>query len=245
MARRRFSRRSRRKTKVVWFAPRTGVDGTDGPAYSCWADIDALLKPVGAADTAHTIVISPIVTNVEQAITPDLYPDAMNSHPMPERWTIQRIRGQILADCIQTQSPSLSWDGAILHAGIIRTQTVGDNLVIPVPHLNDSCLSDWLWMTHIHMSAGQLVCHDCPSTQTCCDNSNNSVVGSTGTAITGFQVFGRPNLIEIDVDVRVKRKVEPEHGIWLVMTAETAPTAVDRVDFTVRPMLRALLSRTV
>lgn len=248
---RRMHRRSRRRRRVVWFAPRTS-DTMNDPTVSCWSDVAAPLFPVGSASSPR-ILVSPIVTNIAQAVSPSTDAD-LGSHPLSERWTIQRIRGQVLVDVINTQQVPSALDGVVIHLGIVRMATVGDAFPIPQPQRNDSCLSDWMWLHHEQSSAAVTVCENCQSTLvtsgTIIDGSTTETVnllstGPTGTAITGYDVFGRPNLIDIDVDVRVKRKIEPEHGLWLVVTAEVAPTAVDRVELSVHPYLRVLLSGSV
>lgn len=193
------------------------------------------------------------MTNIAQAVSPDTDAD-LGSHPLSERWTIQRIRGQVLIDAINTEQVQAALDGIVVHLGIVRMATVGDAFPIPQPQRNDSCLSDWMWLHHEQMSAASVACHDCQETLVTSgtilsggttETVNLLSTGPTGTPITGFQVFGRPNLIDIPVDVKVKRRIEPEHGLWLVVTAEVAPTAVDRVELSVHPFLRVLLSGSV
>lgn len=249
MAKRRRSRR--RRPAVVWFAPRTESPNGGDWSQSCFADVAGPLWPTGSASSPIRL-ISPIVTNITQAISPTTDSD-LNSHPISERWTIQRIVGQILVDVIAIPDQFgvvTSWDGVVIHAGIVRVNTIGDAFGIPRPDRNDSCLSDWMWMTHVQQSAAGVVCHNCPVNETMtgtgdASGSGYDVSGDIAHPVTGYEVFGRGNLIEIPVDIKVKRRVEPEHGVWLSMTAETAPGAVDRVELSVRPMLRALLARTV
>lgn len=234
----------------MWFAPRTAPT-FDDPTVSCWSNVAGPLWPVGSASVPH-ILFSPIVTNIVQAVSPTADID-LNAHPVSEGWTVQRIRGQILIDAIAIPDQFgnvTSWDGVVVHMGIVRVSAIGDAFGIPQPQLNEACLSDWLWLHKVQMSAAGVVCHNCPVDETTtgtgdASGSGSDVSGDIAHPVTGFQVFGAPNLVDVNVDVKVKRRITTEHGLFLVFTCETAFNAVDRVELSIRPQLRALLSKTV
>lgn len=239
---RRFKSRRRRRTRVVWFAPRTSTLNTDA-FTSCFADEGVGFFPKGSTSSPRGI-ISPIIGNITQALSPDADP-TLSEHPLAERWTVQRIVGDVAVQAVSTQQLQLAHDGVDIHMGIYRSQSIGDAVLDYDPTQNQECLMDWLWMTHFSMSCAEITCHDCPVDETTNSQPPVETTGDIGSAVTGFQVFGVPSLTWTHVDVKVKRRVEPEHGLWLAVYATVGASAVDRVALSCEPKLRVLLSRTV
>lgn len=248
---RKFRRRlSRRSPRVAWFTPRTDGTAMD-PTVSCWSDTDATFFPETSV-SLPTIMISPIVTNVAQAELPGNDP-TLNAHPLSEKWTIQRIVGSIHfnAEPFGTignppvNAADIIIGSVLLHMGIVRMATVGDAFPIPRPSHNDSALSDWMWLHHQEMSTANIVCHTChyqvlkPSDSTVVDGLE--IQGPVSSA----EVFGLPSLLDIPVNVKVKRRIEPEHGLWLVCTATVQPGFENNIAIAMRPFLRAIISKTV
>jgi len=251
MARKMHGRRRRRHNRVTWFVPRTS-DTLDFAENSCWSNEDSVFGPVGATVAPRQVTI-PIVTNATQAVSPDVDP-SLAQHPLSEGWLLNRIRGSLhftaglTGNFPNTNTPAadLIIGAAIIHVGICRVQTLGDNWVIPVPSLNESCLADWLYLHHFQIATDNAVCHVCNYEVR--GNSNTDKVGGyeIQSAITSSQVFGRPSMVDIDVDVKVKRRITTEHGIWMVINAEIGdPDLSDNFLFQVRPLMRALISKTV
>lgn len=246
MARRMRAGRRRSRRRTVWFAPRTDPDHKD-PSVSCWADVGLGFYPIGATGTPR-LVWSPIVTNIAQAVTPTVDAD-LNQHPLSERWTVQRIVGDIAFQAYELPDQfgtTLRWDGVDVHWGIYRGETIGDAFPLPRPDENFSCLGDWLHFDHFSMSTAEVVCHDCDITYGSVTDAGNCATcpGTTSTGITGAQMFGVPNLVWRHVDVKVKRKILPEHGLWIVACATVGVGAEEFVELSWRPMCRVLLSST-
>lgn len=246
---RKFARRRRRR--VAWFAPRLGPTSKD-PTVSCWSDEDISLAPIGAT-TGPTRMIIPIVTEETQALSPD--DDAtLSKHPLTERLLVSRIRGSVhfiqglTGNFPNTNQPAsdLILGSVLVHVGICRVQTVGDAWPIPLPNPNDSCLADWLYLKHFSMSTDNAVCHVCH--YEALKPSDSTTVGGLEiqAPITSAQLFGVPSMVDLEVDVKVKRNIEPEHGLWMVVSYEVGdPDLADNFLMTIRPFLRAIISKSV
>lgn len=250
MAVRRRRSHSRRKRRVIWWAPPTTPLGAttpmNDPTVSCFADVGVGFFPVGSMGSP-TFGLSPIITNLKPQISPDelKYPE-FSQHPSTERWRVERIVGDVAVQAIGTAQPSLFLDGIDIHMGIVRRTATHDAVSMVFPDANDECLADWLWMTHFSMSAASTVCHECPiEWDGTGDASGSGALGTAGHVVTPYEVFGTPALTWTHVDVRVKRNVRTEDGIWLVVRATVGAGAEDRVALSWQPKLRALLSRSV
>lgn len=245
----RHRSRSRRRRRTVWFVPRTGAGVDNDATFSCWADVGVGFFPKGSASTPN-FIISPILGSLVQAIDPTIDPD-MAQKPSTERWRVERIVGDVAVQAIQLGDPNaggavLRFDGVDVHMGVVRRDATADAVSPVFPVTNNEALADWLWMDHWSMSTAETVCHNCTG-QTSnpggdCDTLCDAIMP---TALTGFQVFGVPNLVWRHVDIRVKRTIRPEQALQLVIQAEVAPAAVNFVALSVQPKLRVLLSRSV
>lgn len=238
---------SRRKRRTIWWTPPTGASSYNDPTNSCWADVGTGFFPVGSA-SAPAFGISPIITNLKQQLDPaELTDPEFAQHPVTERWRVERIVGSVAVQAISTAQPQLYHDGIDVHMGIVRRTATHDAVSMVFPDPNDESLSDWLWLKHFSMSAAALVCHVCDGVDYGVSDGGNcsTCPGQNMTAISTATVFGVPALTWTDVDVRVRRNITTETGLWLVVRATVATTAVDRVALSWQPKLRALLSRSV
>lgn len=239
MKTRRFQRRGfRRKSRVVWFTPRglahnpeSDSDDLVPASGTCYTPKSFQVNPNGAS-TGPTILDSPIVWNLEQSLyllnpdtgDPNIDP-GMVAHPLSERWTIQRIVGQVVVaiNPIVVEVPN-DIVGGLFHWGIVRMSTLGSSVLTPSPRMPDTANESWLQLGRGVVAPGNII--------------------STGiSSATALQI---PTTVVVPIDVRVKRTVRPEETVSFVFEGELGGDAdVNNFSFFVTPFLRALLSRTV
>lgn len=235
--RRRFrSRGLRRKKRVVWFVPPVADPPDDDGFVSCYSDAAAVVYPLGAG-TSPTQFHSPIVWNIAQALSPLVDP-GMKAHPTSERWTIERIVGDILISPIVVDAAInlTGYFGWSSRMGIVRGVTLGDALVAPSPSLNDSANASWMWLHSVIGAWPSLACDQCTQIP---DAAHPQI------PISSSQVLGLPTSIVVPVDLKVKRTIRPEEHCTLCMDFGVPPGLENGLVFYVTPKLRALLSRTV
>jgi len=201
----------------TWWAPSLDdASSTATSANSCWSEF---VQSVGSSfDVTDNSVFIPILWNLKQnedddslaALPAGVDPTPFLHRPMEEAWTIDRIVGELVLEANAPDSGVGEETITLVHMGVVAEEATRDGFPKRSPQRNADCLQPWLWLHH------QLI------------TLANPQEGGTGNSAADF--YGVPSAVNIPIDIRVKRRIEPEMVINLWLDLDTPlPRQTDEV----------------
>lgn len=218
-------RRRSRGNQGFWFVPPVSQDNAD-PRQSCWSDDDIALGNEGNSGGLPSVLIMPLVWNLQGGFDPDAIgiidgsnPSRLKAHPFSDKFFIERIVGDIMlqGQHIDTGLNDCTPTGPIqVNMSLQQTAGLGDAVVIFDPEQNDDAVARRrIKEVRCFVAQSGIRCHDCAG----------QVSGDDATFSTGIpysQVFGVPTAKVLHIDwKRLKISVKPEMTLSLVVTMKS------------------------